>query len=78
MLSTMQDEPLSFATLLEYGTTFHGGSKVATWTGTGIREMSYAQLGVECARLAHALAGLGVGESDRVATFMWNDDFVVG
>jgi fatty-acyl-CoA synthase len=70
----MQDEPLSLATLLEYGTTFHARSKVATWTGTGARTMSYGELGAEAARLAGALRTLGIGEGDRVATFMWNNN----
>jgi fatty-acyl-CoA synthase len=73
MLSTMQDEPLSLATLLEYGTTVHARAKVATWTGAEARAMSYGRLGVESARLAHALRHLGVRQGDRVATFMWNN-----
>ncbi|WP_024800509.1 long-chain fatty acid--CoA ligase [Nocardia sp. BMG51109] len=73
MLSTMQDEQLSLATLLRYATTFHGDATVSTWTGDGARTTTYRELGRECARLANALRGLGVGEGDRVGTFMWNN-----
>ncbi|MEV6135899.1 long-chain fatty acid--CoA ligase [Nocardia sp. NPDC051990] len=74
MLSTMQDEPLSLATLLRYASTFMGDSTVSTWTGTGVRTMTYRELGAESARLAHALRSLGIAEGDRVATFMWNNN----
>ncbi len=70
----MQDEQLSLATLLRYAATFQGDSTVSTWTGDGVRTMTYRELGAEAARLAHALRGLGVGEGDRVATFMWNNN----
>ncbi|WP_406270122.1 long-chain fatty acid--CoA ligase [Nocardia sp. NBC_00881] len=74
MLSTMQDEPLSLATLLRYASTFVGDSTVSTWTGTGVRTMTYREVGVESARLANALRGLGIGVGDRVGTFMWNNN----
>ncbi|WP_433195724.1 long-chain fatty acid--CoA ligase [Nocardia sp. CA-107356] len=74
MLSTMQDEPLSLATLLRYASTFMGDSTVSTWTGTGVRTMTYRELGAESARLANALRGLGIGAGDRVGTFMWNNN----
>ncbi|WP_063045884.1 long-chain fatty acid--CoA ligase [Nocardia pseudovaccinii] len=74
MLSTMQDEPLSLATLLRYASTFMGDSTVSTWTGTGVRTMTYRELGTESARLANALRALGIGDGDRVGTFMWNNN----
>ncbi|WP_433624793.1 long-chain fatty acid--CoA ligase [Nocardia sp. CA-120079] len=74
MLSTMQDEPLSLATLLRYASTFMGDSTVSTWTGTGVRTMTYRELGAESARLANALRALGIGDGDRVGTFMWNNN----
>ncbi|MEV5838948.1 long-chain fatty acid--CoA ligase [Nocardia sp. NPDC052112] len=74
MLSTMQDEPLSLATLLRYASTFMGDSTVSTWTGSGVRTMTYRELGTESARLANALRGLGIGAGDRVGTFMWNNN----
>ncbi|MGB3484292.1 MAG: long-chain fatty acid--CoA ligase [Mycobacterium sp.] len=74
MLSTMQDEPLSLATLLRYGTTVHADATVCTWTGEHTRPMSYGELGEQAARLACALRGLGVEDGDRVGTFMWNNN----
>lgn len=73
MLSTMQDAPLSIAHLLRHGSTVHGDSEVVTWTDSGPRRVSYAQVGKRCAALAHALRGLGVTGDERVATFMWNN-----
>ncbi|OQS17312.1 long-chain fatty acid--CoA ligase [Nocardia donostiensis] len=74
MLSTMQDDQLSLATLLRYASTFLGDSTVSTWTGDDVRTMSYREVGADAARLANALRGFGIGEGDRVATFMWNNN----
>lgn len=74
MFSTMQDEQLSLATLLRYAATFQGDSTVSTWTGDGVRTMTYREVGAQAARLANALRGLGIGEGDRVGTFMWNNN----
>ncbi|MBP1160618.1 long-chain fatty acid--CoA ligase [Rhodococcus sp. PvR099] len=73
MLSTMQDAPLSIAQLLRHGSTVHGAAEVVTWTESGPRRTSYAEVGRRCAALAHALRGLGVTGDQRVATFMWNN-----
>src|SRR6187397_1453010 len=73
MRSTMQDVPLSIATIVRYGTTVHGASEVITSTGEGVRSATYADVGRRAAQLAHALRGLGVTGDQRVATFMWNN-----
>ncbi|MGV9743730.1 long-chain fatty acid--CoA ligase [Rhodococcus zopfii] len=73
MLSTMQDAPLSIAQLLRHGSTVHGDAEVVTWTDSGPRRRSYAEVGRRCAALAHALRGLGITGDQRVATFMWNN-----
>ncbi|MFZ3561290.1 MULTISPECIES: long-chain fatty acid--CoA ligase [unclassified Streptomyces] len=73
MLSTMQDGPLSLAQLLRYAASVHADATVTTWTGSGARCRTFGGLGARAAQLAHALRGLGVGTSDRVATFMWNN-----
>ncbi|TQC44403.1 fatty acid--CoA ligase [Rhodococcus sp. WS4] len=73
MLSTMQDAPLSIARLLTHGSRVHGDAEVVTWTDTGPRRRTYAEVGRRCAALAHALRGLGVTGDQRVATFMWNN-----
>jgi fatty-acyl-CoA synthase len=73
MLSTMQDGKLSIANLLRHGTRVHAASEVVTWTGEDSRRSTYAEVGKEAARLAHALRGLGVTGDQRVGTFMWNN-----
>ncbi|MBU3061053.1 long-chain fatty acid--CoA ligase [Nocardia sp. NEAU-G5] len=73
MLSTMQDEQLSLATLLRYAASFHGDATISTWTGDGVRTSTYREMGADAARLANALSSLGIGVGDRVATFMWNN-----
>ncbi|WP_280421661.1 long-chain fatty acid--CoA ligase [Nocardia carnea] len=74
MLSTMMDDQLSLATLLRYASTFVGDSTVSTWTGDGVRTMTYREVGADSARLANALTELGIGRGDRVGTFMWNNN----
>src|SRR5919198_3557491 len=73
MLSPMQDGQLSIANLLRHGARVHAASEVVTWMGDSSRRSSYAEVGREAARLAHALRGLGVTGDQRVATFMWNN-----
>ncbi len=73
MLSTMQDEQLSLATLLRYAASFHGDATISTWTGDGVRTSTYREMGADAARLANALRSLGIGVGDRVGTFMWNN-----
>jgi fatty-acyl-CoA synthase len=74
MRSTMMDFPLLISRILEHGVSVHGGSEVVTWTGGAARRMTYAALGAQAARLAHALHDdLGVDGDQRVATFMWNN-----
>jgi hypothetical protein len=68
VFSTMQDEPLSLATLLRYASTFQSDATVSTWTGEEIRSVTFGEVGEQAARLANALRGLGVGAGDRVAT----------
>lgn len=68
------DEQLSLATLLRYASTFVGDSTVSTWTGDGVRTMTYREVGADSARLANALTDLGIGTGDRVGTFMWNNN----
>ncbi len=73
MDSTMQPTPLLISQILRFGTTLHADQEVVTWTADGPRRATYAEVGRECAQLAHALRGLGVEGDDRVATFMWNN-----
>jgi fatty-acyl-CoA synthase len=74
MLGTMQDGQLSIANLLRHGSRVHATAESVTWTGTGSRRATYAEIAREAARLAHALRGLGVTSDQRVGTFMWNNN----
>ena len=76
MRSTMMTMPLQVSRLLEHGSTVHGGAEVVTWTGgdSAPRRTSFAEIGRQAARLAHALRDdLGITGDQRVGTFMWNN-----
>ncbi len=72
--STMQEGELTIARLVEYSRRVFPEAKVTTWTGTESRDMSFSEVGDKAAQLAHALTELGVTRTDRVATFMWNNN----
>jgi acyl-CoA synthetase (AMP-forming)/AMP-acid ligase II len=71
--STMQEYPLTIGAIRRHGTSVYGASECVTWTGAGTRRASYAQVGQNAGRLAGALARLGIGPGDPVATFCWNN-----
>ena len=73
MKSTMQDAPLLISDLFEHGRSVYGESQVITVHPDSYQRASFAEVGDRAAQLAHALAGLGVTEGDRVATLMWNN-----
>jgi fatty-acyl-CoA synthase len=68
----MQDFPLTITAVLRHGAAVYGGTECVTWTDDGPRRTTYGVIAQNAGRLAHALAGLGVGSGDRVGTFMWN------
>jgi fatty-acyl-CoA synthase len=73
MRSTMQEFPLSVSSMLLHGATVHGRSEVLTYTGSGFRRASFAEIERRAAQLAHGLRDrLGVVGDQRVGTFMWN------
>ncbi|QRY48488.1 long-chain fatty acid--CoA ligase [Mycolicibacterium boenickei] len=74
MLGTMSDEPLSLATLLDYAIKVHSRSQITTWTPQGRQRLSFADIGLRAAGLAHGLRSLGVVQGDRVATYAWNNN----
>jgi len=74
MRSTMQDVPLTVATIMRYAADVNGDRTVTTAMGRGCyRTTTYRELGEQAARLANALRGFGVAGDDRVGTFMWNN-----
>ncbi len=75
MLSTMQDGPLLVSGILRHGQQVYGDSVVITVTaptGEGI-ETGFGEAAERAERLANALSSLGVGDSDRVGTLLWNN-----
>lgn len=74
MRSTMQRWPLTVAAMLRHGASVHGAASVVTAVGSGkIRNRPFAVIAERTARLSNALAGLGIGRDDRVATYQWNN-----
>jgi fatty-acyl-CoA synthase len=71
----MMPTPLLVSRLLDHGRTVHGGATVTTWTaGMPPRRTSFAEIGAQAARLAHALHDdLGITGDQRVGTLMWNN-----
>ena len=75
MLSTMQDAQLLVSGILRHGQRVYGDSRVLTVTdaeGTAT-ETSFAEVAARAEKLAKALKRLGIGDSDRVGTFLWNN-----
>jgi fatty-acyl-CoA synthase len=75
VLSTMQDAPLLVSGILRHGQLVYGDSQVITITGPAGEyvEASFVEVAERAERLAAALERLGVGDSDRVGTFLWNN-----
>jgi fatty-acyl-CoA synthase len=72
MRGLMQHDSLVLTRLLERAATYFPRSGIATMTPDGMHRETYADLGERSARLANAMAGLGVGPGDRVGSFAFN------
>ena len=73
MKSTMQDYPLTIASIYRRGRKIFGDSEVVTFLGDGSRRATFANVSERAERLAAALRRLGVRAGDRVGTFSWNN-----
>ncbi len=73
MPATMMDLPLLVSGILRHGQRIYADSEVVTWQGDHARRATFAEVGANAERLAHALERLGIGRGDRVATFQWNN-----
>ncbi len=66
------DHPLTLQHVLWRMRTMNGEGEVVTLTEDGATRVSYTELAERVDRLCGALAAMGVGPGDRVATFAWN------
>ncbi|MBM4186388.1 MAG: long-chain fatty acid--CoA ligase [Gemmatimonadetes bacterium] len=72
MRGLMMDWPLTLTTILERARRLHRKREIVSRTPLGVHRYSYGDYVERVDRLRTALAGLGVGPGDRVATFAWN------
>ena len=69
----MQDYPLTLDKFLDHAARWHGDAEVVTAREDGsIARVGYAMLRDRSLAISSLLAGLAVGEGDRVATLAWN------
>lgn len=72
MRSTMMDVPLTVTSIMRHGEITSPHSMVITATAGGTRRSTFSEVAANARRLAAGLRRLGVRDSDRLATFMWN------
>lgn len=72
MQGLMMDWQLNLTTMLERARQLHGRREIVSRTPGGMHRYSYRDYVDRVDRLRTALAKLGVGRGDRVATFAWN------
>jgi len=75
MLGLMQDRPLMISSLIEHAAAFHADTEIVSRLPEGhVRRTTWSQVGEHAKQVANALAELGIGQGDRVATLAWNSD----
>ncbi len=73
MNGQMMQQPLLISTLLLHAERHHGDQEIVSRRVEGdLHRYTYRDLAARARRMANALAALGVGEGDRVATLAWN------
>ncbi|MEW2395637.1 long-chain-fatty-acid--CoA ligase [Streptomyces sp. NPDC046862] len=72
MDSTMQEAELLVSGIFRHGAAVHADSRVHHYRGDTTASTAFSELAERTERLAAALAGLGIGRDDVVATLAWN------
>src|SRR5690348_16665962 len=73
MNGLMMQWPLLISSLLRHAERHHGEQQIVSRRVEGdIHRTTYRELAARARRMANALGGLGVRNSDRVATLAWN------
>jgi 3-(methylthio)propionyl---CoA ligase len=73
MLGLMQEHPLLISSLLVHAERHHGDQEIVSRRVEGdLHRTTYAELARRSRQLTKAMAALGVGMGDRVATLAWN------
>ena len=73
MFGLMMDQPLLISSLLTHAARNHSDTEIISRTVEGgIHRYTYADAELRARKLAQALARLGVGLGDRVASLAWN------
>ncbi len=73
MLGLMQNQPLLISSLIEHAARHHGDVEIVSRRVEGdIHRTTYSAAAKRARQLAHALDGLGIEPSGRVASLAWN------
>ncbi len=72
--STMMDDfQLTVQNMFWHGAKVHASHEIVTWQGESATRKTFAETAERAIQLTNALADLGVGKGDVVATFQWNN-----
>jgi acyl-CoA synthetase (AMP-forming)/AMP-acid ligase II len=73
MLGLMQSQPLLISSLIDFAERHHGGVEIVSRRVEGdIHRYTWRDVAVRARQVAHALDGMNLLFSDRVATLAWN------
>ena len=73
MLGLMQQQPLLISALIDFAEKHHGDGEIVSRRVEGdIHRCRWRDVAKRARRIANALDGAGLAQSDRVATLAWN------
>ncbi|MEG2635166.1 MAG: AMP-binding protein, partial [Acinetobacter sp.] len=74
MLGRMMFQPLLISNLIDHAERYHADTAIISKNTDGsITETNWAKVAANSKRFANVLKGLGLSQSDRVATIAWNN-----